>query len=173
MIGSFRLAHLRRRGARAKRQAGQRRQADDQVLLWPAGRALYPDCAQLHGRGVHLNQANRHDGDAAKPDPDGRRLGSLTLGRPYEVLGIECDGYRLLNDCGEPCLFEPECFEVTDPHEPAVWISELGDERERYAYPFGWGVPCSFEAWHDGVDLIRGVFAEQLRAWYPAVASER
>ena len=58
-------------------------------------------------------------------------------------------------------------FQITDPAEPAFWVSQIGVEGERYAYPPGWGVPGFFEAWHDGVEVVRGVFAEQLAAWYP------
>jgi hypothetical protein len=105
--------------------------------------------------------------------PDGRHLWSLTVGQEYEVLGIECDSYRLLDDTGEPVLFEPECFEVTDPNEPAFWVSEFGEAGERYAYPPGWGVPGFFEAWHDGVELVRRVFAAQLAAWHPEVEDAR
>jgi hypothetical protein len=91
---------------------------------------------------------------------------SLTVGGEYEVLGIEADYYRLLNDKGEPILYDFQCFDVVDPTEPAFWMSELGNEGERYAYPPGWGVPGFFEAWHDGNKLVREVFAEQLAFWY-------
>jgi len=94
---------------------------------------------------------------------------SLTVGGEYEVLGIEADDYRLLNDKGEPILYDPECFDVVDQAEPAFWKSEVGDEGERYAYPPGWGVPGFFEAWHDRNKLVQKVFAEQLAFWYPVV----
>jgi hypothetical protein len=98
---------------------------------------------------------------------------SLTVGGEYEVLGIECDSLRLLTDDGQPVLFDPECFEVVDPAEPPFWVSVLGDEGERYAYPPGWGVPGFFEAWHDRVEVVREVFAQQLAAWYPEAAKPR
>lgn len=94
---------------------------------------------------------------------------SLTVGREYEVLGIECDSYRLLTDHGEPVLFDPEYFEVTDPIEPSNWVSVVEDGA-RYAYPPPWGQPGFFEAWHDNVPAVREAFAEQLRAWHPDVA---
>jgi hypothetical protein len=97
----------------------------------------------------------------------------LTVGGEYEVLGIECDTFRLLTDEGEPVLFDPECFAVTDTSEPPFWVSRFGDENERYAYPPGWGVPGFFEDWHDGITLVREVFAEQLAKWYPGVAQAR
>lgn len=98
---------------------------------------------------------------------DGRDLRhSLTVGGEYEVLGIECNSFRLLTDHGEPVLFDPECFEVTDPSEPPFWVSELDDEGNRYAYPPGWGLPGFFEDWHDGVVIVQRQFAEQLTARY-------
>jgi hypothetical protein len=104
--------------------------------------------------------------------PDGRILRSLTVGRVYEVLGIEADNYRLLDDTGEPILFDPVCFAVADPNEPEFWLSQFGEEGERYAYPPGWGEPGFFEDWHDGVEVVRRAFAEQLAHWYPR-ATER
>ena len=101
---------------------------------------------------------------------DGRDIRrSLTFGRDYEVLGIECDSFRLLTDEGEPVLFDRHGFDVVDPAEPVFWEASLGDEGERYAYPPGWGVPGFFEAWHDRNKLVRELFAEQLAYWYPAV----
>jgi len=105
--------------------------------------------------------------------PDGRQHWSLTVGCDYEVLGIECDDYRLLDDTGKPFVFDAVCFQITDPQEPAFWVSEVGEEGERYAYPPGWGVVGFFEAWHDGVEIVRRVFTEQLRAWYPETAQGR
>ena len=67
-----------------------------------------------------------------KPGPDTH---GLTPGRDYAVIGIEADDYRLLNDLGEPTLFPPNAFDIIDSREPADWISELGDDGERYAYP--------------------------------------
>lgn len=101
--------------------------------------------------------------------PGGQHYWSLTVGREYEVLGIECDSYRLLDDAGEPVLFDPQCFEVVEPQEPPFWVFQVGDEGERYAYPPGWGVPGFFEAWHNGDEVVQRVFAEQLGAWYPGV----
>lgn len=59
----------------------------------------------------------------------------LTPGKPYVVIGIEADDLRILNDQGRPFLFTPELFEIIDPHEPGDWVSEIGEDGERYAYP--------------------------------------
>ena len=101
--------------------------------------------------------------------PDGSNYCSLTVGHEYEVLGIESDNYRLLNDGGEPIVFDRTCFAVVDPCEPIFWVSEFGEAGERYAYPPGWGVPGFFEDWHDGVRIIRQVFVAQLTHWYPDI----
>ncbi|OQY53585.1 MAG: hypothetical protein B6245_22690 [Desulfobacteraceae bacterium 4572_88] len=59
----------------------------------------------------------------------------LTGGQNYVVIGIEADEFRVLNDHGRPYLYPPRIFEMTDPHEPSEWISETGEDGERYAYP--------------------------------------
>jgi hypothetical protein len=51
------------------------------------------------------------------------------------VIGIEADDFRILNDKGRPYLYPNNLFEVVDPREPDDWITEFGEEGERYAYP--------------------------------------
>jgi len=63
------------------------------------------------------------------------RYPDLTTGQPYVVVGIEGDDLRLLNDAGRPYLYPLRLFTVCDKAEPADWVSELGDDGERYAYP--------------------------------------
>jgi len=59
----------------------------------------------------------------------------LSAGQPYCVIGIKADEYRILNDVGRPFLYPPDIFEVTDSREPWDWVTEFGDDGERYAYP--------------------------------------
>lgn len=63
------------------------------------------------------------------------RYSDLTPGQHYAVIGIEADDFRLLNDRGQPYLYPSQLFKVVDPSEPEDWISELGEDGERYAYP--------------------------------------
>ena len=100
--------------------------------------------------------------------PDGAEYASLTLGRVYEVLGIEGDWLRLINDRGDPVLYDPACFRVVDPSKPADWVW-IVEDGARYAYPPEWGRPGFFEDWHDGVPAVKAAFAEQLREWHPDV----
>lgn len=94
---------------------------------------------------------------------------SLTVGHEYEIIGLSTGYFRLVNDHGEPVLYESDSFEVIDPAEPMFWVSEV-DDGCRFADPPGWGVPGFYEAWHDGDEVVRRLFAKQLAAWYPVVA---
>ncbi len=100
--------------------------------------------------------------------PDESVYSSLTLGRLYDVLGIEADWYRLLNDRHEPVLYDPACFHVVETDEPVNWVSEFA-EGVRYAYPVDWGRRGFFEDWHDGVSIVREAFNRQLRQWHPQI----
>ncbi|MEA3277582.1 MAG: hypothetical protein U9Q81_20320 [Pseudomonadota bacterium] len=63
------------------------------------------------------------------------RYPDLSEEQQYFVLGIEADDYRILNDVGKPYLYSPELFDVIDPTEPADWVTEFGEDGERYSYP--------------------------------------
>ena len=59
----------------------------------------------------------------------------LMFGQSYVVIGIEADHLRILNDAGRPFLYPPDLFSLVDPKEPADWVTEFGDDGERYSYP--------------------------------------
>ena len=59
----------------------------------------------------------------------------LSFGQPYVVIGIEANDYRILNDEGRPYLYPFMLFQIIDGREPKDWITEYGDEGERYSYP--------------------------------------
>jgi hypothetical protein len=63
------------------------------------------------------------------------RYSDLTSGQPYVVIGIEGDELRILNDAGRPFLYPPHLFSLVDSSEPVDWVTEFGDEGERYSYP--------------------------------------
>lgn len=75
---------------------------------------------------------------------------ALTPGGFYSVIGIEADDYRILNDQGKPYLYEAELFEVVDPREPVDWVSERGEDGERYAYPPALNRAGFFEDFFEG-----------------------
>ena len=63
------------------------------------------------------------------------RYRDLSTRQPYMVIGIEADDFRVLNDTGRPFLYPARLFAVIDRREPADWVTEVGDDGERYAYP--------------------------------------
>ncbi len=58
----------------------------------------------------------------------------LTPHEPYFVIGIEDNDLRILNDVGKPYLHASHLFEIVDSREPGLWITEYGDDGERYSY---------------------------------------
>lgn len=63
------------------------------------------------------------------------RYPDLTFGQPYVVIGIEANELRLLNDGGRPFLYPPKLFSIIDDGEPVDWVTEFGEDGERYSYP--------------------------------------
>ena len=82
----------------------------------------------------------------------------LTPDQPYFVIGIESDDYRILNDYGKPYLYPLYLFEVIDSHEPSNWITEYGDDDERYSYPTALNEVGFFEDYFDGKDYALSRF---------------
>ena len=63
------------------------------------------------------------------------RYRDLTFGQAYVVIGIEADDLRILNDAGRPFLYPRDLFSLIDAKEPADWVTDFGDDGERYSYP--------------------------------------
>ncbi len=70
-----------------------------------------------------------------RPKKKNARYRDLTFAQPYFVIGIEADHLRILNDTGRPVLFPPTFFSFVDSREPVDWVTEFGDDGERYSYP--------------------------------------
>jgi hypothetical protein len=86
------------------------------------------------------------------------RYPDLTPGQPYMVLGIEADDLRILNDQGKPYLYPHEIFKVVDAREPLDWVSELGEDNERYAYPPPLNGSGFFEDYFEGTPDVVATF---------------
>ena len=80
----------------------------------------------------------------------------LTPGKVYEVIGIECDDYRIVNDRNDPrlgmdpVLYPPKLFVIVDATEPPDWVSRV-DDGCRYAYPPELNARGYWERYHDGI----------------------
>jgi hypothetical protein len=96
---------------------------------------------------------------------DGRVISSLTLGNTYEVIGIEGNEYRIVDDNREPLLFDPICFDVVDNSEPSFWVSAVED-GVRYAYPPEWARTGFFEDYFDYRDETRWEFWSQFQRYF-------
>src|SRR5258705_510883 len=77
------------------------------------------------------------------------RYRDLTFRQPYVVIGIEADEFRILNDAGRPFLYPRNLFSVLDKREPGDWVTEIGDDGERYSYPPPLKKPGFFEDFFD------------------------
>ncbi len=73
----------------------------------------------------------------------------LTPDQPYAVIGIEADDFRLLNDQGQPYLYPADLFDVVNGRVPSDWVTEFGEDGERYAYPPALNEPGFFEDFFD------------------------
>jgi hypothetical protein len=81
-----------------------------------------------------------------KPIPTFRHLSTEIS---YYVLGIEADDFRIVDIMGEPLLFPHKAFDIVDSKEPSDWITEYGEDGERYSYPKEFGAPGFFENYFD------------------------
>lgn len=86
----------------------------------------------------------------------------LTLGNTYHIIGIEADEFRIINDEGQPYLYPPTLFSIVDENEPTDWVTEYGEDGERYAYPPELGQVGFFEDYFDGDAKTIVVFRQYL-----------
>ncbi len=64
-----------------------------------------------------------------------KQYNDLTPNKVYRVIGIEAADFRILNDEERPYLYPNNLFSIVDPYEPDEWITEYGEEGERFSYP--------------------------------------
>jgi len=77
------------------------------------------------------------------------RYRDLTLGQFYDVIGIEADELRIINNAGRPFLYSPDLFSLVDAREPADRVTGFGEDVERYSYPPPLNRPGFFEDFFD------------------------
>lgn len=81
---------------------------------------------------------------------------ALLLDKVYDVLGIECDDLRIIDENGNPYLFPADAFDIVDNNMPIDWITEIGSDGERYSYPPELNQPGFFEKYFDGdIEIVR------------------
>lgn len=115
----------------------------------------------------------------ADPEPDEQPglPSSLTVGKVYQVLGIEAGAYRLIGDdlrslddrevnaalrsnMPQPYLYPPQLFDVVDGSEPSFWVCVYGEGGERYCYLREWMHVGFLEDYHDHLPEAHAIFWE-------------
>lgn len=91
---------------------------------------------------------------------------SMTIGKEYEVIGVEADAYRIVCDVNEPYLYEPAQFEIVDPAKPEFWVSEFGEDGELYAYPAAWFHDYFFEKYFENESGVVDKFWHEYKRLY-------
>jgi len=86
------------------------------------------------------------------------RYPDLKPGQAYVVIGIEADDLRILNDAGRPFLYPRRLFTLVDSQEPSDWVTEYGEEGERYSYPPVLNKSGFFEDFFDDKPKAVGTF---------------
>jgi hypothetical protein len=92
---------------------------------------------------------------------------SLTVGREYDVLTIEDDLYRILNDRDDPVLDHVSLFDVLNDEAPPFWTTRTDSDGDRHRGPPRWLERGFFEGYHDRLPHIREEFWEIVRTLYP------
>jgi len=90
----------------------------------------------------------------------------IISGKEYIVLGIEADSYRIMNEIGEPCLYGPDGFEITDESQPSFWVCGVGEDDEKYCYPKEWSGVGFFEDYFNNVAEVQLTFNEIVKEKY-------
>lgn len=55
----------------------------------------------------------------------------LIDGKEYEVVSIEGDWYRIVDETDEDYLFPPECFEISEPNDGTTLVLSLEEAKKR------------------------------------------
>lgn len=103
---------------------------------------------------------------------------SLTVGREYEVLAIYGDDYIILNDPetkpygNDPVAFHKSLFQIVDSKKPDFWQVEDTADGEKCFFPPNWE-GSFFEEYHDGIEIIRKQFWNDLKEYYPETWKKR
>lgn len=80
---------------------------------------------------------------------NGAPVSYLTPGKDYDVIGLDHESFRLVDDKGEPILFSKTLFSVIDDRIPDDWIWVRYAEDEFYANPPELHEPGFYEDFFD------------------------
>lgn len=92
---------------------------------------------------------------------------NLSQGSVYEVIGIGSNDFRILDNDNKPYLYRPNLFKIINKNEPDFWITEYGNEGERYSYPKEINKAGFFEDLFDDDIRAKHKFEKVLKHYYP------
>jgi hypothetical protein len=97
---------------------------------------------------------------------DQYEIENLSIGKKYEVIGLEGDSYRIISDDDkEPYLYPSDCFEIIDDTKPEFWVTEVFDGEE-YSCPVSWNKVGFWEDYFDDVEEVREQFRKEYSKYY-------
>lgn len=70
--------------------------------------------------------------------------------REYYVIGIEADCYRIIDNYGEPTIFDTDIFDTMIFEKSLGWVDKYDNDGSRYSYEPPLGEPGFFEDYFDG-----------------------
>lgn len=76
----------------------------------------------------------------------------------YEVIGINSDYYRIINEMGEPILYPTHLFEIVDSTIPESWVRKDYGPDEYYIDPPELSAPGFYEDYFDGDHEAKTIF---------------
>jgi hypothetical protein len=85
---------------------------------------------------------------------------SLVQGNEYEVIGIDDEYYRVIDDKGDPILYPKNYFLESDLVPPDGWVVDKYEDGQYAASPPELAAPRFFEDYHDGRSRAVEVFKE-------------
>ena len=87
-----------------------------------------------------------------RPNDDALQFNHLSPAKEYDVIGLNHDNFRVVDDKGEPVLFSRNIFDIVDNTIPLDWIWDRFSDDEYYASPPELHGPGFFEDFFDGKD---------------------
>jgi hypothetical protein len=83
----------------------------------------------------------------------------LSVGTVYDVVGLDSENFRVIDDSDQPFLYSKALFEIVDPSIPGDWITETRDDVY-YTDPPECAARGFYEDYFDGVASAVGAFED-------------
>ena len=81
----------------------------------------------------------------------------LSIGAVYDVVGLDSENFRVIDDDDEPFLYPKASFEIVDPAIPEDWVTETVDD-DYFVDPPECAGRGFYEAYFDGVEAAVKTF---------------